>query len=300
MEDFFEDAQEELPSFDGGMDFMKEVDMGLKQRQSQHITIAASPVKTTFGMASWGVQGSGASSGPPSSHKGGGVVPAFIPMMKPSNRHVPSPYPDIIPPKLPPLTIPKRGSSRTHASSSETDSIISSRARKSQSQSDTNNYNHYQRTGDDGIKIPGAYPLSSSPDTSIGSLSRRNSIPLSNLSVQLPGAYPLEHHQQRQSSSGLSSAASYRTAFEPDTFDIEELKQREEQMMLRQSLMEATRAIRALEKHPFTDFAERHLQHNNSPGQGQRMQGVMVAERYDVLDSAVLCDTPAWPTPPPN
>ena len=261
MEDFFEDAQEELP-FES-MDFVKEVDMGLKQRQSQHITIAPNPVK--------GFQKGG--SGPPSSHKGG-AIPAFIPA-KATNRHIPSPYPDV--PKLAPLSIPKRGSSRTHGSS-ETDSGTSSRARKSQST--TNNSSRM----DDGIKIPGAYPLSASPDTSSGSLSRRNSIPLSNLSVQLPGAYPRE----LQSSSGRSSAASYRTAFEPDTFDIEEQKQREEQMMLRQSLMDATRAIRAMEKHPYTDFTE----HN----QGQKFHGL--GERHDVLESAILCDTPSWPTPP--
>jgi len=284
MEDCFEDAQEELPSFEG-MDFMKEVDMGLKQRQSQHITIAASPVKGMFGGASWGPQGS---SGPPSSHKGGGSVPTVFPM-KPPNRHVPSPYPDL-PPKLTPLSIPKRGSSRTHASSSETsDTSSSSRARKPHSRMDTSTPGNNR--SDDGIKIPGAYPLSASPETSTSSLSRRNSLPLSTLSMQLPGAYPRE---QQQSSSGRSSAASYRTAFEPDTFDIEEQKQREEQMMLRQSLMEATRAIRALEKHPFTDFAERH----QGQGQGQKMQGVVMAERKDGVDSAVLCDSPAWPAPP--
>lgn len=266
MEDFFEDAQEEIES-----DLMKSVDEVLSAvYRPQHITIAPSPIK-------------GVPSHPPSSHKDGVKPPVIIPLKV--TRPVPSPYPTSVsetPPKLPPLTIPKRGSSRKDTPDS---SGTSSRARRPQPTPSP-----LPRIVDDvaTITIPGAYPLSSSPETSTGMFEGRGSIPMSrsntNLSVNLPGAYPREKSRYNSSSSGLSSAASYRTAFDPETWDTEEQKQKDEQAMLQQSLMEATRAMRALEKYSFTDWTE-------------RKQG---GEKSDLFEEAQLRDNPinAWPTPP--
>jgi hypothetical protein len=66
------------------------------------------------------------------------------------------------------------------------------------------------------------------------------------LSVSLPGAYPNERNRYNSSSSGLSSAASYQTAFETDQWD-------EDQSELQQSLVEATKASEALEKFQWSD-----------------------------------------------
>ena len=263
MEDFFEDAQEEIES-----DLMKSVDEALSATyRPQHIIIAPSLIK-------------GASSHPPSSHKDG-AKPPVIPLKV--TRHVPSPYPTGVaeaPPKLPPLTIPKRGSSRKTSDTPDS-SGTSSRARRPQPTPSP-----LPRIIDDvaTITIPGAYPLSSSPETTTGLFDRHGSIPMSrsatNLSVNLPGAYPREKNRYNSSSSGLSSAASYRTAFDPETWDTEDQKQKDEQVMLQQSLMDATRAMRALEKYSYTDWTE-------------RKQGGEKSEE-------TLRDNPvnAWPTPP--
>jgi hypothetical protein len=263
MEDFFEDAKEEMES-----DLMKDV---LSGKIRQHITIAPSPTK-------------GISSHPPSSHKNGTAIPTSIKQ----TRHIPSPYPSNIaetPPKLPPLEIPKRASSRPMAKSEIP--INEAKGRRPQAPGSTT----LPLVNE--VKIPGAYPHS--PDTP----SRRGSIPLTrsttNLSVNLPGAYPTDGGRRgsryNSSSSGLSSAASYRTAFDPETWDSEELKQREEQAMLQQSLMEATRAMRALEKHPFTDWTDRPRRSHG----GQ----VPLLERQDTIGTEGLVDSPtAWPTPP--
>jgi hypothetical protein len=251
MDDFFEDAQEEIES-----DLMKDVLSGKLPRQ--HITIAPSPAKAI-------------SSQPPSSHKHG----ATIPQPQKATRHVPSPYPgNVDNPKVAPIQIPKRGSSR----------VI-----KAEPQSSNRRPNAPGPTIAlvSEVKIPGAYPHS--PDTPV----RRGSIPLNrsntNLSVNLPGAYPNEGRRASRynsSSSGLSSAASYRTAFDPETWDSEEQKQREEQVMLQESLREATRAMRALEKHPFTDWTDR-------PRRGTQV------ERQDTIGTEGLMESPtAWPTPP--
>lgn len=253
MEDFFEDAQEEIQE----SDLMKDV---LSGKLRQHITIAPSPTKAT-------------SSHPPSSHKNG----VTLPQLQKVTRHVPSPYPGNVnnSPKVAPIQIPKRGSSR----------VIKSETPKSSSRRPNASGPTLSLVSE--AKIPGAYP--NSPDTP----ARRGSIPLSrsttNLSVNLPGAYPNEGRRASRynsSSSGLSSAASYRTAFDPETWDSEEQKQREEQVMLQQSLMEATRAMRALERHPFTDWTDR-------PRRGQQV------ERQETIGSDALMDSPtAWPTPP--
>jgi hypothetical protein len=231
MEDFFEDAQEEIESDLSRA--IKQVDEALfKGYKPGHITIAPAPNK-------------GISSHPPSSHKNG-TPPIPI---KHTPRHVPSPYPTTVaetPPKLPPLTIPKRGSSRPHIERSDTNDSNTSRARRRPSHSPL------PRILDDVI-LPGAYPLSASPDPSDRSspaMSRSNT----NLSVNLPGAYPRDRARYNSSSSGLSSAASYRTAFDPETWDSEEQRARDEQNQLQQSLMDATRAMRALEKHSLTDW----------------------------------------------
>jgi hypothetical protein len=270
MDDFFEDAQDH---FEG--DLMKEVDEVLSATfRPQHITIVPSPTKAI-------------ASHPPSSHKNS-ATPPIIPAKH--TRHVPSPYPTNVvesPPKPPPLTIPKRGSSRKLGADTP-DSGTSSRARRQNATSPL------PRILDDittNGALPGAYPLSSSPDI-ISALDRRPSIPMSrsitNLSVNLPGAYPRERNRYNSSSSGLSSAASYRTAFDPDTWDSEEQKQKEEQAMLQQSLMDATRAMRALEKYTFTDWTE-------------RTKGASTTEKYDTVEETTLRDSPivaAWPTPP--
>jgi hypothetical protein len=267
MEDFFEDAQEEIES-----DLMKSVDEVLSAvYRPQHITIAPSLIK-------------GASSHPPSSHKDG-AKPPVIPVKV--TQHVPPPLPISVaetPPKLPPLTIPKRGSSR-RTSDTPDSSGTSSRVRRPQPSPSP-----LPRIIDDvaTITIPGAYPLSSSPETTTGIFERQGSIPMSrsntNLSVNLPGAYPREKSRYNSSSSGLSSAASYRTAFDPETWDSEEQKQKDEQVMLQQSLMDATRAMRALEKYSFTDWTE-------------RKNG---GEKSDLFEETPLRDSPAntWPTPP--
>ena len=266
MDDFFEDAQEEIES-----DLMKSVDEVLSMGyRPQHITIAPSPIK-------------GASSHPPSSHKDG-AKPPVIPLKV--TRHIPSPYPTNVaepPPKLAPLTIPKRGSSRK-ASDTLDSSRTSSRARRPNPTPSP-----LPRIIDDvaSITIPGAYPLCSSPETTSAIFERRGSIPMSrsntNLSLNLPGAYPPEKSRYNSSSSGLSSAASYRTAFDPETWDTEEQKQKDEQVMLQQSLMDATRAMRALEKFSYTDWTERKS-----------------GEKSDVVEETPLRDSPinAWPTPP--
>ena len=270
MDDFFEDAQEEIES-----DLMKSMDEVLSAAyRPQHITIAPSTIK-------------GASSHPPSSHKDG-VKQPVIPLKV--TRQVPSPYPanvTVTPPKLPPLTIPKRGSSRKMADTPDTpdSSGTSSRARRPQPTPSP-----LPRIIDDvaTTTIPGAYPLSSSPETTTGIFERHGSIPMSrsttNLSVNLPGAYPREKSRYNSSSSGLSSAASYRTAFDPETWDTEEQKQKDEQVMLQQSLMDATRAMRALEKYSYTDWTE------------QKHGG----EKSDLFEETPLRDNPvnAWPTPP--
>jgi hypothetical protein len=107
-----------------------------------------------------------------------------------------------------------------------------------------------------------------------------------NLSVTLPGAYPKEPRgRYNSSSSGLSSAASYRTAFEPETWETEEAKQKEEQAALQQSLMDATRAMRALEKYTFTDWTERPRRTDT--------------EIRDTVEETPQRDSP-WPTPPYN
>ena len=274
MEDFFEDAQERLDS--DLMRTMKEVDYAIAagyRPPQQHITIAPSPIKHH-------------SSHPPSSHKLGLALPPTIPI-KPITtstststtatvRHVPSPYPSAVPtpPILPPLQIPRRASSRALTKGSDS-------ARRTQP-------SPLPQILDDTIAIPGAYPLSASPEATFSpdfngstAMSRSNT----NVSLSLPGAYPRERGSRyNSSSSGLSSAASYRTAFDPETWDTEEQKQREEQMALQQSLMEATRAMRALERHPYTDWTETNTGKN-----------------WDAVDQSTLLDHSAannWPTPP--
>jgi hypothetical protein len=264
MEDFFEDAKEE---FEG--DLMKQVEEALSVAyRSQHITIAPSAIKPI-------------NSHPPSSHKDG-AIPSVIPA-KVVTRHPPSPYPTTTvetSSKVPPITIPKRGSSRK-LTVDPPDRGTSSRSRRQNPTASS-----LPRIIDDVVTttIPGAYPLSSSPEMT-SAFERHGSIPMSrsttNLSVNLPGAYPREpRNRYNSSSSGLSSAASYRTAFEPETWDTEDQKQKDEQIMLQQSLMEATRAMRALEK--YTDWTERK------------------PEKSDLAEELPLRDSPvnAWPTPP--
>jgi hypothetical protein len=274
MEDFFEDAREDMES-----DLLKQVDEALSiTYRPQHITIAPSPMKPI-------------SSHPPSSHKNGASPPIIIPLpQQKHNRFIPSPYPTNVlesPPVLPPLTIPKRGSSRKLSSEASSDYPRSRRQNATPSP--------LPRIQDDIVPIyttiPGAYPLSSSPDA-VSSLDP-SSIPMSrsttNLSVTLPGAYPKEPRgRYNSSSSGLSSAASYRTAFEPETWETEEAKQKEEQAALQQSLMDATRAMRALEKYTFTDWTERPRRTDT--------------EIRDTVEETPLRDSPArsWPTPPYN
>lgn len=254
MEDFFEDAQE---TFEGDS-LLKQVDEALSAaggfKTLQHITIAPSPMK-------------GLSSHPPSSHKNGiGPPPSILPVK--FTRPLPSPYPTNIsesPPKLSPLpqlAIPKRGSSRKTA-----DTPDSSRARRPNAASSP-----LARMPEElsmtTVTIPGAYPVCSSPDqlSPYESLSVSMSRSTTNLSVTLPGAYPKEQRgRYNSSSSGLSSAASYRTAFDPDTWDSEEQKHKEEQAALQQSLMDATRAMRVLEKYSFTDWTEKVTERKASP-----------------------------------
>ena len=271
MEDFFEDAREDMES-----DLLKQVDEALSSTyRPQHITIAPSPMKPI-------------SSHPPSSHKNGASPPIIIPLpQQKHNRFIPSPYPTNIlesPPVLPPLTIPKRGSSRKLSSEASSDYPRSRRQNATPSP--------LPRIQDDIVPtyttIPGAYPLSSSPDP-VSSLDP-SSIPMSrsttNLSVTLPGAYPKDPRgRYNSSSSGLSSAASYRTAFEPETWETEEAKQKEEQAALQQSLMDATRAMRALEKYTFTDWTERPRRTDT--------------EIRDTVEETPQRDSP-WPTPPYN
>jgi hypothetical protein len=265
MEDFYEDAQESL---DGELlRAMKQADyaMAAGYRPSQHIMIAPSPVKGH------------PPSHPPSSHKLGVPIP---PLIAPTIRHVPSPYPSTVPtpPILPPLAIPRRASSRAVTTKG---SDVSRRLQASP----------LPQINDDAILIPGAYPLSASPEATFSpdlnsstAMSRSDT----NSSLCLPGAYPRERGSRyNSSSSGLSSAASYQTAFDPETWDSEEQKQRDEQMALQQSLMEATRAMRALEKHPYTDWTESSTAMKNR----EKFSG----------DETTLLDNPTittWPTPP--
>ena len=286
MEDFYEDAQEDLET--DLLRTMKEIDYAMAAGYrppavNHHITIAPSATNKNQ------------SSLPPSSHKLGVAIPPIIPVKNTdaasAARYIPSPYPNVLnssPPKLPPLTIPKRASSRALTTKG---SDVESRSRRTQA-------SPLPQIMDDGATIPGAYPISSSPDV-VSALDKRGSIPLSrdttNLSLSLPGAYPKERRGSRynSSSSGLSSAASYQTAFDPETWDTEEQKQRDEQLALQQSLMEATRAMRALEKHPYTDWTE------TSGGTGNKGW-----ERCDMVDENTLMGGPpvgatnAWPTPP--
>lgn len=269
MEDFFEDAREEFET-----DLMKEVDEALSSTfRPTQITIAPSPVKGQI------------SSHPPSSHKNGGMPPTQpIKFTRPA----PSPYPSTTAvaetqPKLPPITIPKRGSSRK-LSSDTPDSGASSRARRPNATPSP-----LPRILDDVVPtIPGAYPLSSSPDIIFTLDDRGGSVPMSrtttNLSVNLPGAYPKERNRYNSSSSGLSSSASYRTAFDPETWDTEEQRQKEEQIMLQQSLVDATRAMRALEKYTYTDWTER------------KPVGIVADanEEPRIRETSIT----AWPTPP--
>ena len=255
MEDFFEDAREEIES----RDLMKQFDEALSAAaagspvKSTHITIAPAPTKV------------GISSLPPSSHKHSiGVPPVINPTTiaaKSTIRHVPSPYPahpQPAPTVSVPLAIPKRGSSRKLTPDSNEPSFPRSRR--------TNPLpSPLPRILDDvptTITIPGAYPLSSSPENTLFNpiSERRPSIPMSrsntNLSVNLPGAYPREKNRYNSSSSGLSSSASYRTALDGDMWDSEDQRAKDEQAMLQQSLMDATRAMRALEKYSVTDWTE--------------------------------------------
>jgi hypothetical protein len=251
MEDFFEDAREEIES----RDLMKQFDEALaaaaagSTAKPTHITIAPAPIKGPI------------SSHPPSSHKLGVAIPPShtSALAAKSTRHVPSPYPSNPEPTtttaLPPLNIPKRGSSRkVNPDPPESSSFPRSRR--------TNpTPSPLPRIIDDvptSITIPGAYPLSSSPESLLFP-ERRPSLPLSrstNLSVNLPGAYPREKNRYNSSSSGLSSAASYRTALDSEMWDSEDAKARDEQAALQQSLMDATRAMRALEKYSVTDWTE--------------------------------------------
>jgi hypothetical protein len=142
------------------------------------------------------------------------------------------------------------------------------------------------------LSIPGAYPLSVSPeqytlnlypDRAV-SMSRTNTNNTS-LSVNLPGAYPRERSRYNSSSSGLSSAASYRTAFDPETWDSEDARARDEQSALQQSLVDATRAMRALERQQFA------LQEWTSTTERAR-------EKKDVAEDTLMDSPAAWPTPP--
>lgn len=249
MEDFFEDARDHFTDSNG--DLLRQVDEVLASggaTRTRHITIAPMPVKGAV------------SSHPPSSHKGGGAVPPPLPSG--FTRHAPSPYPANVsetpsPGRAPPLAIPKRGSSRQLTKSSSTDSVASRPRRPNATPSPL------PRILDDINAIPGAYPLSSSPDNLVYLSERRPSIPMSrsttNISLSLPGAYPRERSRYNSSSSGLSSAASYRTACDQETWETEIEKQREEQLMLQQSLLDATKAMRTLEKYSsLTDLSERH------------------------------------------
>lgn len=248
MEDFFEDARSELSS----ADLLRQVDEVLSKGDvftgsagpvvpgGKHITIAPSPTKSR-----------GSSLYPPSSHKLGGIPAQDLNV---PNRHVPSPYPSKLTSSpttnLPPLSIPKRGSSRALKPGEDS----STKARKSNIPSPLPR--HLDIPG----SFPGSYPLSSSPEDASLPLPppRRPSIPMSrstsNLSVNLPGAYPrTATGRYNSSSSGLSSAASYRTAYDPDVWETEDQKQKDEQTLLQQSLMDATRAIKALEKYEFAN-----------------------------------------------
>lgn len=252
MEDFFEDAREEIES----RDLMKQFDEALaaaaagNTAKPTHITIAPAPIRGAI------------SSHPPSSHKLGLAIPPShtSALAAKSTRHLPSPYPSNPEPPtttaLPPLNIPKRGSSRKVNPDSSSESSSFPRSRRTNA-----NPSPLPRILDDvpsQITIPGAYPLSSSPESLLFP-ERRPSLPLSrstNLSVNLPGAYPREKNRYNSSSSGLSSAASYRTALDSEMWDSEDAKARDEQAALQQSLMDATRAMRALEKYSVTDWTE--------------------------------------------
>ena len=266
MEDFFEDAQDHFSDSSG--DLLRQMDEALASSGStrtKHITIAPMPVKSM------------ASSHPPSSHKNGGAVPPPLPSG--FGKPVPSTYSTNVsettsPVKAPPLAIPKRGSSRQLTKSSSNDSVTSRPRRPNASPSPL------PRIFDDIYAIPGSYPLSSSPDNLVNLSERRPSIPMSrsttNLSLSLPGAYPRERTRYNSSSSGLSSAASYRTACDQETWEAEIEKQREEHLMLQQSLLDATKAMHALEKYSsLTDFSDRH--------------------KYS---ETAVDRTSAWPTPP--